>query len=49
MAELVTLDLAPGQEIERGLNSGLFATKDRAPGTASFIGNGPGKAEFEGR
>ncbi|GAA3595443.1 enoyl-CoA hydratase-related protein [Kineosporia mesophila] len=42
-------DLATGQEIERGLFSGLFATKDHALGIASFIENGPGKAKFEGR
>ncbi|GAB6897595.1 enoyl-CoA hydratase/isomerase family protein [Kineosporia succinea] len=42
-------DLATGQEIERGLFSGLFATKDRTLGMQSFIENGPGKAKFEGR
>lgn len=42
-------DLATGQEIERGLFSGLFATEDRTLGIRSFIENGPGKAEFEGR
>ena len=31
------------------LFAGLFATEDRAIGMASFIENGPGKAEFTGR
>jgi enoyl-CoA hydratase/carnithine racemase len=42
-------DLATGQQIERALFTGLFATEDRARGMTSFIENGPGKAEFEGR
>jgi enoyl-CoA hydratase/carnithine racemase len=42
-------DLATGLEIERMLFAGLFATKDRELGMASFIENGPGKAKFEGR
>ena len=28
---------------------GLFATKDRDTGMASFVEHGPGKATFEGR
>jgi enoyl-CoA hydratase/carnithine racemase len=42
-------DLATGLQIERALFTGLFATEDRALGITSFIENGPGKAEFEGR
>jgi enoyl-CoA hydratase len=42
-------DLATGLVIERELFSGLFATHDRHIGVSSFIENGPGKAEFEGR
>jgi len=41
-------DLATGLEIERMLFAGLFATRDRATGMASFIAEGPGKAVFEG-
>lgn len=41
-------DLQSGLEIERMLFAGLFATKDRAAGMASFIESGPGKATFEG-
>ena len=42
-------DLATGLEIERMLFSGLFATRDRDLGIRSFVENGPGKAQFEGR
>jgi enoyl-CoA hydratase/carnithine racemase len=42
-------DLDTGLEIERMQFSGLFATKDRAIGMASFVEQGPGKASFEGR
>ncbi len=42
------VDLVSGLEIERMLFAGLFATKDRASGMASFITDGPGKATFEG-
>ena len=42
-------DLANGLVLERELFSGLFATHDRYIGVSSFIENGPGKAEFEGR
>ncbi len=31
------------------LFAGLFATRDRELGMASFVQNGPGKAVFEGR
>ena len=42
-------DLATGLEIERMLFAGLFATRDREIGMASFVEHGPGKAQFEGR
>ena len=42
-------DLATGLEIERLQFTGLFATEDQANGMSSFVENGPGKAEFEGR
>jgi enoyl-CoA hydratase/carnithine racemase len=42
-------DLETGLAIERQAFSGVFATQDRAIGMASFVENGPGKAEFEGR
>ena len=41
-------DLGTGLEIERMLFAGLFATKDREIGMASFVQHGPGKARFEG-
>lgn len=41
-------DLATGLQLERLQFSGLFATKDRTTGMASFVANGPGKAVFEG-
>lgn len=41
-------DLATGLEIERMLFAGLFATRDRDLGMASFVQHGPGKAQFEG-
>lgn len=43
------VDLDTGLEIERMLFAGLFATKDRETGMASFVESGPGKATFEGR
>jgi enoyl-CoA hydratase/carnithine racemase len=43
------VDLATGLEIERLQFTGLFATEDRSIGMASFIENGPGKAEWSGR
>jgi enoyl-CoA hydratase/carnithine racemase len=42
-------DLTTGLEIERMLFAGLFATRDREIGMASFVEHGPGKAQFEGR
>jgi len=42
-------DLETGLEIERLLFASLFATKDREIGMASFVDQGPGKAQFEGR
>lgn len=43
------VDLATGLQIETMQFAGLFATKDRAIGMASFVESGPGKARFEGR
>ncbi|MBO9520038.1 MAG: enoyl-CoA hydratase/isomerase family protein [Nocardioidaceae bacterium] len=43
------VDLDTGLEIERQQFAALFATEDRAIGMRSFIENGPGKAEFQGR
>lgn len=43
------VDLTTGLEIERVLFAGLFATRDRELGMASFVEQGPGKARFEGR
>ncbi|MEO8517853.1 MAG: enoyl-CoA hydratase-related protein [Dermatophilaceae bacterium] len=43
------VDLVTGLEIERMQFAGLFATRDRATGMASFVEHGPGKAQFEGR
>ena len=45
----LSVDLASGLEIERSLFAGLFATRDREIGMASFVEQGPGKAVFEGR
>jgi enoyl-CoA hydratase/carnithine racemase len=42
-------DLDTGLAIERHQFAAVFATEDRATGMRSFIENGPGKAEFEGR
>jgi enoyl-CoA hydratase/carnithine racemase len=42
-------DLETGLEIERQQFAALFATRDRTIGMDSFVQNGPGKAEFEGR
>lgn len=41
-------DLATGLKLESHLFAGLFATEDKRRGIASFIENGPGKAEFVG-
>jgi len=43
------VDLETGLEIERMQFAGVFATRDRDIGMASFIEHGPGKAQFEGR
>ena len=43
------VDLDTGLEIERQQFAALFATEDRTTGMNSFVQNGPGKAEFEGR
>jgi enoyl-CoA hydratase/carnithine racemase len=45
----LSVDLVSGLEIERALFTGLFATRDREIGMASFVEQGPGKAVFEGR
>jgi enoyl-CoA hydratase/carnithine racemase len=42
-------DLDTGLEIERQQFAALFATRDRSVGMESFVDNGPGKAQFEGR
>jgi len=43
------VDLETGLEIERVQFAALFATEDQATGMRSFLENGPGKAEFQGR
>ncbi len=43
------VDLETGLEIERQQFAALFATRDRSAGMDSFVQNGPGKAQFEGR
>jgi enoyl-CoA hydratase/carnithine racemase len=43
------VDLETGLEIERVQFAALFATQDRTAGMRSFMENGPGRAEFEGR
>ena len=43
------VDLETGLEIERQQFAALFATEDRAIGMESFVEQGPGKAQFEGR
>lgn len=43
------VDLQTGLEIERVGFTGLFATEDQKIGMASFIEDGPGKAEFRGK
>ncbi|MGI8900349.1 MAG: enoyl-CoA hydratase/isomerase family protein [Nocardioides sp.] len=43
------VDLMTGLEIERIQFAALFATEDRSTGMTSFMENGPGKAEFQGR
>jgi enoyl-CoA hydratase/carnithine racemase len=41
------VDLDTGLEVERMQFAGLFATRDREIGMASFVEHGPGKAHFE--
>jgi enoyl-CoA hydratase/carnithine racemase len=43
------VDLDSGLAIERQQFAALFATDDRRIGMTSFVENGPGKAQFEGR
>ena len=43
------VDLVTGLEIERTQFAALFATEDRTIGMRSFMENGPGKADFQGR
>ena len=43
------VDLDTGLEIERVQFAALFATEDRSTGMRSFVTEGPGKAEFQGR
>ena len=43
------VDLVTGLEIERTQFAALFATEDRTTGMRSFMENGPGKADFQGR
>ena len=43
------VDLETGLEIERQQFAALFGTQDRTTGMQSFVQNGPGKAQFEGR
>jgi enoyl-CoA hydratase/carnithine racemase len=45
----IETDLETGLEIERVQFAALFATEDRSTGMRSFVENGPGKAEFQGR
>ncbi|MFC6094144.1 enoyl-CoA hydratase-related protein [Saccharothrix sp. BKS2] len=42
-------DLGSGLKLESHLFAAMFATEDQKTGMASFIENGPGKAEFSGR
>ena len=45
----IEVDLETGLEIERQQFAALFGTRDRSIGMESFVQNGPGKAQFEGR
>ncbi len=45
----VEVDLDTGLEIERAQFAALFATEDRTTGMSSFVAEGPGKAQFQGR
>jgi enoyl-CoA hydratase/carnithine racemase len=42
-------DLESGLRLESHLFAALFATEDKRVGMESFVANGPGKAQFEGR
>jgi len=42
-------DLRTGLSIEQQQFAAVFATEDRTTGMTSFLENGPGKAEFDGR
>ena len=43
------MDLDAALRLESALFAGLFATEDQRTGMASFLENGPGKAQFSGR
>jgi enoyl-CoA hydratase/carnithine racemase len=43
------VDLDTGLAIEKQQFAALFATEDRRIGMTSFVENGPGRAQFEGR
>lgn len=43
------LDLDAGLRLESTLFAGLFATEDQQTGMRSFLEQGPGKAQFQGR
>jgi enoyl-CoA hydratase len=43
------LDLDSALRLESALFTGLFATEDQKAGMKSFLENGPGKAQFNGR
>lgn len=43
------VDLATGLALEQQQFAGVFATQDSQIGMASFLENGPGKANFEGK
>lgn len=45
----IEMELESGLALERSLFTGMFATRDREIGMASFVEQGPGKAVFEGR
>ncbi len=47
--EGIETDLGAGLRLERGLFELVFHTDDSRLGVASFLANGPGKAEFTGR
>ena len=43
------MDLDAGLRLESALFAGLFSTEDQRAGMASFLEQGPGKAQFTGR